>query len=93
MTVSYCPDCGSAVAADDNFCSECGADLNPDPPARSGADHRRADIPEYEQKRKENLDRIYDLREELQIVADADIEYAKYAQNALDTLREEGYDV
>lgn len=51
------------------------------------------DIPEHEQKRQEVLDQIYDLREELKIIADADVEYAKYAQNALDTLREEGYDV
>lgn len=51
------------------------------------------DIPDHEQKREENLERLYELREELQTVADADIEYAKYAENALETLRAEGYDV
>lgn len=51
------------------------------------------DIPDHEKRREENLDRLYELREELQIIAESDAEYAKYAQNGLETLREAGYDV
>lgn len=51
------------------------------------------DIPDYEQQRADNLDQLYELRDELQTIAEADIEYARYAQNALDRLEAEGYDV
>ncbi|WP_436933728.1 hypothetical protein [Halovenus marina] len=51
------------------------------------------ELPDHEQKREANLDRLYELREELKIVAESDIDYAQYAQNALETLRQEGYDV
>lgn len=51
------------------------------------------DIPEYEQKREENLETLYGLREEFKIIAEADVEWSKYAEEALRTLREEGYDV
>lgn len=51
------------------------------------------DIPDHEQKRQENLDRLYALREEWRTIADSDGPYAKYAENALRRLREEGYDV
>lgn len=44
-------------------------------------------------ERKDRLDTLYDLREELQTVAEADIEYSKYAKEGLRTLRENGYDV
>lgn len=44
-------------------------------------------------QRKDRLDKLYELREELQIVADADVEYSKYAKEGLRTLREAGYDV
>jgi len=51
------------------------------------------DIPDFEQRRKDNLDRLYELHEELQTIAEADLEYARYARNALDRLEAEGYDV
>jgi hypothetical protein len=51
------------------------------------------DLPDHEQKRKETLDRLYELREELETVAASDAGYAKYAQNGLETLHEAGYDV
>jgi hypothetical protein len=44
-------------------------------------------------KRDEALETLYGLREELQTVAETDCPYARYAQNALDELRQEGYDV
>ncbi len=51
------------------------------------------DVPDHERKREENLDRLYELREEMQIIAESDGPYAKYAENGLKRLREEGYDV
>jgi len=51
------------------------------------------DIPDHEEKRHENLDRLYELREELQTIADSDAEYAEYAENFLNSLRGAGYDV
>jgi len=48
---------------------------------------------DHEQKRQENLERLYDLHEELQTIANSDAQYSEYAQNALETLQEEGYDV
>jgi hypothetical protein len=43
--------------------------------------------------RKERLRPLYEVREELKLVANSDAEYAKYAQNFLESLREAGYDV
>lgn len=51
------------------------------------------DIPEHEQKRQESLERLYDLRDELETVANSDTKYAQYAQNGLERLQEAGYDV
>jgi hypothetical protein len=51
------------------------------------------DLPDYEQKRKETLDRLYALREDLITAAISDTDYAKYAQNGLESLDEAGYDV
>jgi len=51
------------------------------------------EVPDHEQKREENLDRLYELRKDLHIIADSDARYSEYAQNALETLQEEGYDV
>jgi len=48
------------------------------------------DAPDHEQRRQENLDRLYDLREELETVADSDADYAAYAESFLETLREAG---
>jgi len=42
---------------------------------------------------EDRLDELYDLREELQQIAGSDARYAKYAENALASLREAGYDV
>ena len=44
-------------------------------------------------EREERLDRLYGLREQLQTIADDGGPYSKYAEEALRTLREEGYDV
>lgn len=51
------------------------------------------DIAEYEEKRQENLETLHELREELQTIAESDADWAEYAENALSTLRQEGYDV
>ena len=48
------------------------------------------ELPDHEQRRQENLERLYDLREELQTVADSDADYAEYAENFLESLREAG---
>jgi predicted nucleic acid-binding Zn ribbon protein len=45
------------------------------------------------EKRQENLDKLHGLREELQIIAASDADYAKYARNFLRTLHRAGYDV
>jgi hypothetical protein len=42
---------------------------------------------------KERLRPLYEISEELQLVANSDADYAKYAQNFLESLREAGYDV
>lgn len=57
------------------------------------SDDHEIDLPDHEQRRKETLDRLYELREELRIAANSDTDYAEYAQNGLETLKEEGYDV
>lgn len=46
-----------------------------------------------EDRRKENLETLYELREELKLIADSEGPYAKYAENWLESLREAGYDV
>jgi hypothetical protein len=51
------------------------------------------DLPDHEQKRKETLDRLYEMREDLKTAADSNTEYAQYARNGLQTLQGEGYDV
>ena len=45
------------------------------------------------QKREENLDELYELREELREIADSDARYSEYAANFLESLRAAGYDV
>lgn len=42
---------------------------------------------------EDRLDELYELREELKQIADSDARYSTYAENALATLREAGYDV
>ena len=49
--------------------------------------------PDPTDRREEGLDKLYELREELKTIADSEAEYARFAENALDTLREAGYDV
>lgn len=44
-------------------------------------------------KADDRLDALYEVHEELQLIADSDARYASYAQNALESLREAGYDV
>ncbi|WP_154550857.1 hypothetical protein [Halorhabdus sp. CBA1104] len=56
----------------------------------SQAGSTEADIPDAEEAA---LEELYDLREELKLVAEADVAYAKYAENGLERLREAGYDV
>lgn len=53
------------------------------------------DIPHerLDEKREQRLDKLYGLKEDLEIIAASDARYAKYARNALETLHEEGYDV
>jgi hypothetical protein len=51
------------------------------------------ELPDYERKREDALDRLYELREQFKIIANSDAEYAKYAENALQRLQEEGYDI
>jgi hypothetical protein len=53
----------------------------------------QTDSPLPTTKREDRLDELYELREELQLVAQSDARYAKWAQNGLDQLREAGYDV
>lgn len=42
---------------------------------------------------KDRLDELYELRDELKLIAESDARYAKYAKNALNTLQKKGYDV
>jgi hypothetical protein len=42
-------------------------------------------------RERERLDTLYELREELRIVADSDCDYAKYGENGLEALRDAGY--
>lgn len=42
---------------------------------------------------EDRLEKLYELRDELQTIADSDAEWARYAQEGLDQLREAGYDV
>jgi len=44
-------------------------------------------------KREEALNQLYELRDDLAIVAESDCDYATYAETALDELREAEYDV
>jgi len=48
---------------------------------------------DIEAKAEENLDRLYELRDELKLIADSDCRYATYAENFLESLEEAGYDV
>jgi len=56
--------------------------------SRAGASE--ADMPDAEAAA---LEELYDLREELKLVAGSDCAYAKYCENGLERLREAGYDV
>lgn len=51
------------------------------------------ETPDPEKKRDEKLEKLYERREDLQLIAESDCLYAKYAQNFLESLREAGYDV
>lgn len=42
---------------------------------------------------EEALEALYEIEEELKMVAEADIPYSEHAQNGLDALEEAGYDV
>lgn len=42
---------------------------------------------------KERLQPLYEVHEELQLIAESDVPYARDAQNFLESLREAGYDV
>lgn len=44
-------------------------------------------------KREQTLEQLYEVREELALIAASDGPYAKYAENWLESLREAGYDV
>jgi hypothetical protein len=46
---------------------------------------------ERNKRKRKRLDTLYELREELRIVADSDCSYAKYGQNGLEVLRDAGY--
>jgi len=61
--------------------------------ASCGSSRMRNHDTTMEEKQKENLDKLYELREELELVAASDAEYAKYAVNFLESLDEAGYDV
>jgi hypothetical protein len=52
--------------------------------------HSPSDI---NKRKRERLDTLYELREELRIVADSEGPYAKYGQNGLEALRDAGYDL
>ncbi|MDS0284746.1 hypothetical protein NDI86_21830 [Halomicroarcula sp. S3CR25-11] len=41
----------------------------------------------------DRLDGLYEVREELKLIAESDVPYSKDAQNFLKALRREGYDV
>jgi len=57
--------------------------------SKSELPHSPNDTPDDQNR----LDELYELRDELQTIAGSDAKYATYAENALDTLREAGYDV
>jgi hypothetical protein len=42
---------------------------------------------------EDRLDQLYELEDELKQIADSDTRYSTYAENALESLREAGYDV
>jgi len=48
---------------------------------------------DYEDRRAENLDKLADLRDELELIAASDARYSEYAQNFLKSLQKAGYDV
>jgi len=48
---------------------------------------------ELPDKDDDYLETLYDLREELKIIANSEAEWAKYAEEGLSKLREAGYDV
>ena len=53
----------------------------------------KSDDERIEEKLEGRLEKLYAIREELQLVAESDLEYAKYAETGLERLREAGYDV
>lgn len=53
----------------------------------------KSTTPTSEIPEEDRLDELYELRAELQRIADSDARYSTYAENALDSLREAGYDV
>lgn len=81
MTVSYCPDCGSAVAADDNFCSECGGDLNPETPTHPVTERPHAD--------GEVREMFEEHRETIEFLAESDYPFQEDAQRILAFLGQE----
>ena len=54
---------------------------------------KSASPPENDEPSDDRLDKLYEVHEELQLIADSDARYAKYAKNGLESLREAGYDV
>jgi len=46
-----------------------------------------------DEPRDDRLDQLYEVVDELKIIAESDVDYAEYAQNFLASLKEAGYDV
>jgi len=46
-----------------------------------------------EEEQEDALETLYNVHEDLQVIADSDAEWAKYAEKGLEKLREAGYDV
>jgi len=52
-----------------------------------------SDPPGYEAKRREALDKLYEIRDELELIALTESDYSKYDRNGLKALQEAGYGV
>ncbi|MEA5387154.1 hypothetical protein VB779_08835 [Haloarculaceae archaeon H-GB11] len=46
-----------------------------------------------EKRREDRLDDLYEVVDELKLIAESDAGYAEYAENFLESLQEAGYDV
>lgn len=50
-------------------------------------------MPTVEERTEARLDQLYEMRDDLETIANSDAEYADYARAALQRLRQAGYDV